>query len=197
MRNIWIVALAAGLNLAGFATPAAAEDRELVTIEVVVVNHSRVLPGVLATAQQLAARIYARMNIHIVWLDSTPRANAAVTSASRRLAVIIVPESSFGHRMHTMGFAVNGGTLAYTFYRRVEDFSRLRGISPANILGHALAHELGHLLLPNRPHAASGIMRSSWDRGHELMILKNSDTGLAFTLEEAQLVRSDAVRKRE
>ena len=197
MRNVWTVALAVGLNVTGFATPAAAEQPEVLTIEVIVVNESRVPKEVLVAAQQLAARIYARMDVNILWIDSTPHAPAAPAVASLRLAVIIVPESSFGHAAHTMGFAFNGGTLAYAFYRRVEDFSRLRSIPPANILGNALAHELGHLLLPSRPHAASGLMRSNWDRGHELTILKNLDTGLAFTSEEARIVRGNAGSKRK
>jgi hypothetical protein len=29
-------------------------------------------------------------------------------------------------------------------------------------LGYVMAHELGHLLLPRRPHSAAGVMRASF-----------------------------------
>ncbi len=35
-------------------------------------------------------------------------------------------------------------------------------MSLASILGHGVAHEIGHLLLGTNSHAASGIMRARW-----------------------------------
>jgi hypothetical protein len=38
------------------------------------------------------------------------------------------------------------------------NFKRDMGI----ILGHAIAHELGHLLMPGQPHSNEGLMRAEW-----------------------------------
>jgi hypothetical protein len=35
----------------------------------------------------------------------------------------------------------------------------------AIILGHAMAHELGHLLLGTNSHSSDGLMRAQWNRG--------------------------------
>jgi hypothetical protein len=37
-----------------------------------------------------------------------------------------------------------------------------RQVSKAQILGHAIAHEVGHLLLNQQVHSAYGIMRGAW-----------------------------------
>jgi hypothetical protein len=66
-----------------------------------------------------------------------------------------------------MGAALRtpGGTaLAYVFYRRVEAEAERYGVSSGLVLACAIAHELGHLLLPDALHAASGLMRACWSR---------------------------------
>jgi hypothetical protein len=50
--------------------------------------------------------------------------------------------------------------MAYIFYPRVETMAADGDASLADILGHAMAHEIGHLLLgPSQPPV--GIMRPS------------------------------------
>ena len=48
------------------------------------------------------------------------------------------------------------------FYHRVESLAvELRGARDV-LLGYALAHEIGHLLLGTNSHALNGIMRAHW-----------------------------------
>src|SRR5262249_30251138 len=42
----------------------------------------------------------------------------------------------------------------------------LTTIGQGIMLGHAIAHELGHLLMPERTHSLAGIMSTRWDRRH-------------------------------
>ena len=55
---------------------------------------------------------------------------------------------------------------AYVFFDHVKDFAQVCMSSPGAtagvILGHAIAHELGHLLIPGRAHSPYGIMRDRW-----------------------------------
>src|SRR5262245_28352328 len=56
----------------------------------------------------------------------------------------------------TSGTAAERGRVAYVFYDRAERFTPLhRG----KYLGHFMAHELGHLLLPQYAHSVTGLMR--------------------------------------
>ena len=67
-------------------------------------------------------------------------------------------------RHSTMGMAVprtteRGKGIAYVFFDRVMEVTRNQGVAPELALGVAIAHEMGHLLLPGHPHALVGIMR--------------------------------------
>jgi hypothetical protein len=61
-----------------------------------------------------------------------------------------------------------------------------------DLLGLAIAHELGHLLLRSPKHAVTGIMRGRWtEKG-----LAEDDRGfLRFTSGEAQSMRNDVRRR--
>jgi hypothetical protein len=55
------------------------------------------------------------------------------------------------------------------------------------ILGNAIAHEIGHLLLNNQSHSASGIMRGDWN----LWDLRNASYGyLLFTPQQAKAIQT-------
>lgn len=58
-------------------------------------------------------------------------------------------------------------------------------------LGHFMAHELAHLLLPQYAHSSTGLMRAQWNRDD----LERAQHGqLGFTQEQASLIRSGAKR---
>jgi hypothetical protein len=69
-----------------------------------------------------------------------------------------------------MGLAVahpENHRRAYVFYSRVREFAAFktsRGFIEAEsiTLGHVIAHEVGHLLIPGAQHSARGILRKRW-----------------------------------
>ena len=63
----------------------------------------------------------------------------------------------------------------------VEALTNSIGASASQVLSVAIAHEIGHLLLPEPAHADEGIMRAPWD-GDAL-------DGLLFTASEGELIR--------
>ena len=48
---------------------------------------------------------------------------------------------------------------AFVLYERIIDRARVWGLADSVILGHTMAHELGHLLLGEHSHTATGVMR--------------------------------------
>jgi hypothetical protein len=56
------------------------------------------------------------------------------------------------------------GAQATVFYDRIEALGRLAGISVATLLGHAMAHEIGHVLLGTTEHSSDGIMKARWGK---------------------------------
>jgi hypothetical protein len=58
------------------------------------------------------------------------------------------------------GTEAQAGKVAKVFYHRVEDLAKQGICSEGEILGHAAAHELGHLLLGNVDHSSAGLMKA-------------------------------------
>jgi hypothetical protein len=60
------------------------------------------------------------------------------------------------------------------------------------VLGAAIAHEIGHLLLPHDSHSKSGIMRAEWNQSD----FRNAKSGgLLFTADQAAQIRGRLVAK--
>jgi hypothetical protein len=59
----------------------------------------------------------------------------------------------------------------------------------ATLLGYAMAHEMGHLLMPYPSHAATGIMHTDWDGAD---FVQMSGGTLGFTSGQASAIRAKA-----
>ena len=60
------------------------------------------------------------------------------------------------------------------------------------MMGCAIAHEVGHLLLGPSSHSAGGIMRGEWGPKELRLTLMG---GLLFTSQQAKVIRAEARRR--
>jgi hypothetical protein len=183
----WIAGLAFVTGILASPLPAAADPTDFVTIGVLLLNPADVAPDTLTRAKLEATRIYQGLRITLVWTESD---EAAV---DYQFTVKIVSEAIAGKVIdgRAMGVAVGTrekrGTLAYAFYGRIADVTRTIGADTGLILGHVIAHEIGHLLLPYDAHAKTGLMRGGFDQKQA----QRAATGLlTFTSDEAALIRT-------
>jgi hypothetical protein len=56
------------------------------------------------------------------------------------------------------------GVLATVYADRVNWMAARTGVDPDELLGRAIAHELGHLLMGTSTHGATGLMRAVWSQ---------------------------------
>jgi hypothetical protein len=134
--------------------------------------------GAIATARRTAGAILGRAGVTVAWIEcGLPGAATAAAEAcgrplqSNELLVRIVAAGAEdrGHQATTLGFAVvdldaGGGSLATVYADRVGRMASSAGVDAAELLGKAIAHEIGHLLLGTNRHASRGLMRASWSR---------------------------------
>jgi hypothetical protein len=100
-------------------------------------------------------------------------------------------------------WSVNGSALGFVlsfenshaivFYDRVQRLSQVRQSEPAPILGAAMAHEIGHLMLGSEQHSPTGMMRETWLSSD----LSAASQGLlCFSTGEAALMRAEVLRRK-
>jgi hypothetical protein len=59
------------------------------------------------------------------------------------------------------------GTLGTVFADRVDAAAPGLQVAPATLLGRAIAHEIGHLLLGTTAHSPTGLMRGNWTASYD------------------------------
>jgi hypothetical protein len=75
---------------------------------------------------------------------------------------------------------------AIVFYDQVESMANGATAAAPALLGRAIAHEIGHLLLGANTHSPSGIMRARWS-AQQLRL--NAGPGMLFTQQQARQMR--------
>ena len=82
----------------------------------------------------------------------------------------------------------DGGSYATVLLDPVEELTREQQlVSQAQILGHAVAHEIGHLLMGMNSHAPRGLMRAGW-KANELRDM--AERHLLFSTREVERMRT-------
>jgi len=118
----------------------------------------------LERAQQEVIRLYHNIGVDVSWTG--PDVSRVAPAPDIRVVVVPYGAGDMVHRGKlVMGAAVltNMGTgIAYIFYRQVEAQARQYDYSLPMILASAIAHEVGHLLLPDGRHSPEGLMRACW-----------------------------------
>ena len=83
--------------------------------------------------------------------------------------------------------ATGTGVLATVFVDRVERLARGLDGEFGMLLGRAMAHEIGHLLMGRNAHAVTGLMRPRWTRAE---ISRNATADWRFSGPEVREMRS-------
>jgi hypothetical protein len=149
-------------------------------------NLSDVRPAILTQAQRIAARIYSSIGVEIVWISKDN--DAAAAAAAVRLDVMLLSPNRTKSLLRgkrtpkgVLGYAPLHSGIIYLFYGRIEALAA-SGEPLESILGRALAHEIGHHLLPALGHSETGIMRAQLDY--------RSHTDPLFTPDQRQAIQN-------
>ena len=169
-------------------------------VRINVYNDAQLPDHLLTEALQEASRIFQKIRVETIWAECT----SSPTSSKRasecqpswgpaHLSLRIVPWSSkLGDAIFGISFLSpeGEGTYCDVFYDSVKKLHQDWHVNIARILGHTMAHEIGHLLLGTNAHSRIGIMRPNW-RGQELREIGMGT--LLFTPEEARSMQNKLI----
>jgi hypothetical protein len=135
--------------------------------------------GVSATdrtaALKTAGTILSRADLDPTWIvctparDGRPQPGCDAAPASHELVVRLTHSSPAGEDGNSRAFgyslidaSTGTGTLSTVFVDRVDWLASTGKAVRADVLGRAIAHEIGHQLLGSNDHTPRGLMRETW-----------------------------------
>ncbi len=179
-------------------------------------NYAGVDSETLAEAEKFAAGIFRKSGVETRWVTALGPSGETMEEESivestvlSNLRLSILPRSMsnrFAMRDTVMGLAPGSGAnrkQIYVFYSKVEELAKQAGnrdlagpqyfqVTRALVLGNAIAHEIGHILLNLEKHTATGIMRGNWNMDD---LLEAASGRLVFSTQQAEVIRTEVARR--
>ena len=177
------------------AGEAAVSEKFGFTITIHVYNYAAESEKTLARAKEEAERIFRCAGVSALWVDhpvedagdqGRPRDSSKRWDGTH-FVLRLLTQSREGLAKYAMGEALSF-RIANVFMNRVTEHLTIGELSAGQVLGHAIAHEIGHHLLGDDSHALRGIMVGKWSKQH----LRHMSKGdLLFTHEEAARIQAE------
>ena len=159
----------------------ASQSRPAVTIRVL--NSGVADAQTMSLARRVAVRIFDHSGINLVWFDCDIRDEGWTTEETcgrqrgaaefwLRITLKRPPATKVGALAFTELDDRTGDGAAGVYYPAVVEMAKKWRNREGDVLGAAIAHEVGHLILGANAHAGFGVMRARWSRSQfELIAL--------------------------
>jgi hypothetical protein len=185
--------VAAELSVA-LSTVAAAEPSYAHRVSVRVYDMAGIGVATTSTALATAEAALRSASIAVDWHNcAVPAATAPCVTPPTNVYVVRIVRTADarGRGPQPLGEALvdmttGSAAFATIYFQRVHHLSRSAGADEARVLGYAIAHELGHLLMASHVHSDQGLMRPQW-RERDLRRLRHADW--QFSAEDAAAIR--------
>jgi hypothetical protein len=160
-------------------------------ITVLLNNMARIPKPTISTAKATAAFIFGKAGITVEWVDcespTEQTQHPCIETIDPAQFTVVIREDRGPAQVHdsALGYATplagmgNHAAVLYTPIAKAVHGS-FTGIDCGELLGAAVAHELGHLIMGSIRHGP-GVMKGNWQRSDFLAIAQGY---LSFTPEE-------------
>jgi hypothetical protein len=183
-------------SILGSSLPAQCQSQPEATITVLVYNYAQVSHANLIAAEREANRILTIAGTHVDWIEcQIPLPEADPKELCRRGWTPQIPGlrliAGSNKHQHAEFASTAIPVLVTIYYEHVarRAYRENAGGGIPLFLGCIMAHELGHILLGDTLHSATGIMQPEW--GHPQF--HQAMTGnMLFTSRQATYIRTQA-----
>ena len=181
LRRLWVLSIAALVCAAGSGTEAISGT---VGMRVIVQNDGVAPAELLARSQIEVAELFRSIDVAVTWVNEP-------VDEARGVRVVKItnwepPDRAVGKAALGVTYTGQHGTKrAYVIWPRVQRLAQRASVRLDSLLAVAIAHEMGHMVLPNGSHAKRGVMRETWDAND----LRSASAGLLrFSRESAVMI---------
>ena len=166
--------VAALLLTAGICLPAGVRGAVIIdSILVRVYDNAGVTTSDLNEALKQSYEILRRADVTVDWVLCPARRSGSIpaicdTPPGRSEMVVRLVEGAEKDRdrrplgQPLLDPSSRTGVFATVFINRVDRFAEVAQFSRPTVLGRAIAHEIGHLILGTNSHSETGLMREVW-----------------------------------
>lgn len=171
-------------------------------IQIRVQDYSGLSGELRAKAQDVATTILGSAGVEPLWLDCSLALGERMDSGCRIspepadlfLRLMPPPMARAGGRQSIcLGYALvpkgGLGSLAAVFTEKARMLAVSSLAHRSSVLGHAIAHEIGHLLIGNVEHSGHGLMQALWSPAQ---LLRATALPMQFSERNARRVRRNA-----
>jgi hypothetical protein len=130
-----------------------------------------ILAGTNHQSLDHARKALEAASIDVMWrmCPSNPSCHAPLNASELAIRIVRLPVPQSYTGSLSLGDAMidthaRTGVLATIYFDRVEWLARQAGADRRALLGRAIAHELGHLLMATTTHGPAGLMRAYWSQ---------------------------------
>jgi hypothetical protein len=139
--------------------------REQSKIALLAYDFAHLDPAVLQAGKSVTSEIFANAGVETMWLDCQVSQECDAEDGRPQFRLEILLSVRGVSNDNPLGFAVpcaktNKTCVSYILYSPIDLLAIQSGTSPGRILGHVMAHEIGHALLGPNAHSVSGIMQN-------------------------------------
>jgi len=173
------ILLAAGVISVSSAPLAVAQD---LTLQVALRNDAHVADDTLDEARHVVSNVYSQAGLTLIWCAD----DCTITIVLRPRASNDTAQRAKDAVGYTPGGGEERGRLAFVLINRVNEIANEYGTTRSIVLGAAIAHELGHLLI-SKEHTRTGIMKAYFNQSDFRKVRQGE---LRFTAEQARLIRN-------
>jgi len=178
-----------------------------VSIRLRVYNYAHLNAPLLNRAREVTTAILRESEVETTWVDcpltrgefeSYPACQTLPGTTDFIIKILTAEAANrFCTHREALGQALEcargqAGCSAYVFYRDVVKLAREGDAAEDQLLGHVLAHEIGHLLLGPNSHTPDGIMRAHWTERDLQTIAR---TYLVFSEQQSRRIREEVLER--
>ena len=172
------------------------EQRIVVTV--LLHNYAHLPSQILTEAEDRVSLIFRKAGVEVSFADCLlndadpalyPGCPEVVDGTQLFLRIFPTTATKMDHG----GESFVAARIANIFWNRVEEQTRRLNVHAPRILAHAVAHELGHLLLGSNSHSPTGIMTAHWEAQ---VLVRICQDGLFFNSQQSELIRAEIRRRR-